>query len=70
MITAHAPPASLTLLVLPIKAARLRWIGVWSLIALWLVALAFNIGGNLAHLLLVAAIALLVYQLLAEEPED
>lgn len=69
MIPAHARPASLTLLVLAMTAARARWIGVWSLIALWLVALAFNIGGNLAHLLLVAGIALLVYQLLAEEPE-
>ena len=50
-------------------ASRARWLAVWVLIALWLVALAFNLGGNLAHLLLLFGLALLVYELLAEEPE-
>ena len=46
---------------------RLRWILIWALIAAWFVALAANIGGNLAHLLLLVAIALLVYELLIPE---
>ncbi len=50
-------------------ASRARWLAVWALIALWLIALAFDFGGNLAHLLLVLGLALLVYELLAEEPE-
>lgn len=49
--------------------SRARWLGVWVLIALWLVALALNVGGNLAHLLLVGGIALLVFELLAEQPK-
>ena len=55
--------------VLLMTASRARWLAVWVLIALWLVALAFNLGGNLAHLLLLFGLALLVYELLAEEPE-
>lgn len=43
---------------------RVRWILIWTLIAAWFVALALNLGGNGAHLLLLAAIALLVYELL------
>lgn len=50
-------------------ASRARWLAVWALIALWLVSLALDLGGNLAHLLLVGSLALLVYELLAEEPE-
>ncbi len=50
-------------------ASRIRWLAVWALIALWLVALALGLGGDLAHLLLVVGLALLVYELLAEEPE-
>lgn len=46
---------------------RLRWILVWVLIATWFAALALNAGGNLAHLLLLGAIALLVYELLIPE---
>lgn len=46
---------------------RVRWILVWTLIAAWFVALALNLGGNGAHLLLLAAIALLVYELLIPE---
>jgi hypothetical protein len=54
-----------------VASSRLRWFAVWALIALWLAALAFDVGGDLAHLLLLAAIVLLVYELLAEpEPTE
>jgi hypothetical protein len=46
---------------------RIRWILVWALILAWFVALAANVGGNLVHLLLLGAIGLLVYELLAED---
>ena len=46
---------------------RVRWILIWVLIVAWFGALAVNIGGNLAHLLLLAAIAILVYELLIPE---
>lgn len=46
---------------------RLRWTGVWVLVVAWLVAQAANIGGNAVHLLLLGAIGLLVYELLAED---
>lgn len=49
---------------------RIRWIVIWVLIAAWFVALALNIGGNLAHLLLLGAIALLVYELLIPDPDQ
>jgi hypothetical protein len=51
------------------SASRARWIAVWALIVLWLIALALNLGGNAAHVLLVVAIVLLVYELVAEAPE-
>ncbi|MGH2449731.1 MAG: hypothetical protein ACRDGE_00360 [Candidatus Limnocylindria bacterium] len=47
---------------------RVRWVIVWTAIAVWFVALALNLGGNGIHVLLLAAIGLLVYELLAEEP--
>ena len=46
---------------------RLRWTVVWVLVAAWFVAQAANVGGNAVHLLLLVAIALLVYELLAED---
>jgi hypothetical protein len=46
---------------------RIRWILIWLLIAGWFAALALNVGGNAVHLLLLAAIALLVYELLIPE---
>jgi hypothetical protein len=49
---------------------RVRWIVIWVLIAAWFVALALNIGGNLANLLLLGAIALLVYELLIPDPDQ
>lgn len=46
---------------------RLRWTLVWVLVVAWFVAQAANIGGNAVHLILLVAIALLVYELLAED---
>ena len=46
---------------------RLRWVLIWALIAGWFVALAANWFGSSVHLLLLAAIALLVYELLIPE---
>ncbi len=46
---------------------RLRWIVIWVLIVGWFAALALNALGNLAHLLLLVAIGLLVYELLIPE---
>jgi hypothetical protein len=46
---------------------RIRWTAVWLLIALWFVGLATSVGGNGVHLLLLAAIGLLVYELLIED---
>jgi hypothetical protein len=44
---------------------RLRWIGVVALVAAWFVALALDVGGNGVHLLLAAAVAVLLYELVA-----
>lgn len=46
--------------------SRTRWLLIWLLIALWIVGLAFDWGGNLVHLILVLAIALLVLELLTD----
>ena len=46
---------------------RVRWVLIWVLIAGWFLALAANWFGNSAHLLLLGAIALLVYELLIPE---
>jgi len=46
---------------------RVRWIAIWALIIAWFAALALNVLGNGVHLLLLAAIALLVYELLIPE---
>src|SRR5438034_5003466 len=47
---------------------RLRWTAVWVLVAAWFVAQAANFGGNAVHLVLLVAIGLLVYELLAADP--
>ncbi len=47
---------------------RVRWIVVWAAVALWFIGLAFNVGGNAVHLVLLVAMAVLVYELLVEEP--
>jgi hypothetical protein len=44
---------------------RLRWILVVALVAMWFVALAVDVGGNGVHLLLVAAVGVLLYELVA-----
>ncbi len=49
---------------------RVRWIAIWALIAAWFVALAANWFGNAAHLLLLGAIGLLVYELLIPEADQ
>jgi Family of unknown function (DUF5670) len=46
---------------------RLRWTVVWLLVVAWFVAQAANVGGNAVHLVLLVAIGLLVYELLAED---
>ncbi|HEV8535834.1 MAG TPA: DUF5670 family protein [Candidatus Limnocylindria bacterium] len=46
---------------------RVRWTAVWVLVLAWFVAQALNLGGNAVHLLLLAAITLLIYELLAED---
>ena len=47
---------------------RIRWIVVWVAVALWFVGLALNLGGNAIHLVLLAAMAVLVYELLVGDP--
>jgi hypothetical protein len=47
---------------------RVRWILVWVLVVAWFVAQAANLGGSAVHLVLLVAIGLLVYELLAEDP--
>ena len=44
---------------------RIRWIVVVVLIAAWFVALAVDVGGNGVHLLLAAAVGVLLYELAA-----
>lgn len=44
---------------------RLRWILVGLGVFGWFVALALNVGGNAIHLVLIGAILLLVYELVA-----
>ena len=44
---------------------RLRWIAVALLVAAWFVALAVDVGGNGVHLLLAAAVGILLYELVA-----
>ena len=46
---------------------RVRWVVIWTLVVAWFAALALNIGGNGAQLLLLIAIGLLVYELLIPE---
>ena len=48
-------------------AHRVRWTAVWILVALWFVLQAVNVGGNAVHVVLLVAIGILVYELLAED---
>ena len=43
---------------------RVRWLVVWGAVAIWFVGLAFDLGGNAIHLVLLLATVVLVYQLL------
>jgi hypothetical protein len=52
-----------------VNASRVRWLIVWLLLALWLLAQSLDIGGNWSHLLIAAGIVLLIYELVAEERE-
>ena len=45
----------------------MRWTLVWVLVVAWFVGQAANLGGNAVHLVLLVAIGLLVYELLAED---
>ena len=47
---------------------RVRWLIAGGALALWFVALAFNIGGNAANALLVVSAAAVVYELLVADP--
>lgn len=44
---------------------RVRWTAVWVLLAVWFIALTFDLAGGLANLLLVLAVVVLFYELLA-----
>jgi hypothetical protein len=44
---------------------RTRWTAVWVLLVLWFVTLMTGTGGGLAHLFLVFAVVVLLYELLA-----
>lgn len=46
---------------------RVRWALIWALVLAWFVALAANWAGGGVHLLLLGAIAILVYELLIED---
>lgn len=47
---------------------RVRWTAVWVLLAAWFGAVMLEVGGGLANVLLVLALAVLVYELLARDP--
>lgn len=44
---------------------RVRWVVVWAFLAGWFVSLMFDLGGGLGNLLLVLAMVVLLYELLA-----
>ncbi|MBU6422535.1 MAG: hypothetical protein KGJ98_03940 [Chloroflexota bacterium] len=46
---------------------RVRWSIVWVLLAAWLVALVFGLGGGAANAVLVVALLVLSYELLAAD---
>lgn len=49
-------------------AHRVRWTAVWLLLAAWFLGLMLSVGGAALNLLLILAIAVLVYELLAADP--
>jgi hypothetical protein len=44
---------------------RLRWILVWVFLAAWILTLILDLGGGLRNVLLVLAVVVLFYELLA-----
>lgn len=46
---------------------RLRWLAVWGAVAIWFVALVFGLGGNAIHLLVLVAVAILLYELVVAD---
>ena len=62
MYAVHALPYA------PVSIAlgrRIRWTLAFLLVTGWFVTLAMNVSGNAVHLLLAAAVALLLYELVA-----
>ena len=47
------------------SAHRARWTLVWVLLAVWFLSLMLDLGGGLANLVLVLAVVVLFYELLA-----
>ena len=45
--------------------ANILWLVVAVIVALWLIGLLANVAGNLIHLLLLVALVVLVYNLVA-----
>ncbi|SDL62292.1 lmo0937 family membrane protein [Tessaracoccus oleiagri] len=45
--------------------ARILWIIIAIILAIWLIGLLTNIGGGLIHLLLIVVVALVIYNLVA-----
>ncbi len=57
-----------TFLPMIVRAAhRIRWTAVWLLLAAWFLGLMLNTGGAAVNLLLILAIAVLIYELLAAD---
>jgi hypothetical protein len=46
---------------------RVRWMAVWALLAAWFISLMLDLGGGLGNLLLVLAVVVLFYELLAAD---
>jgi hypothetical protein len=53
--------------MLPRFGHRVRWLVVWLFLAAWFLSLMLDLGGGLANLLLVLAIVVLFYELLAAD---
>jgi hypothetical protein len=47
---------------------RVRWVVVWLLLAAWSMSLVLDLGGGLGNILLVLAVVVLLYELLAVDP--
>jgi hypothetical protein len=45
--------------------ARILWIIIAIILAIWLIGLLTNVGGGLIHLLLIVVVALVIYNLVA-----